>query len=630
MRVTQGMLYRQTLLELGRINTGATQATIQATSGKRINTPSEDATGSITSQYSHRALEEVGQYTSNVGSVKAWLSQSESTMQGMMDLLEEAQTKANLLSTGTYTEEQRGTLATDIQGILDEMIAIGNTQVGGRYIFAGTRTTTQAVSANMTTETPATLEGAHTGTGILYGQGAYTGLLSRDISLTVQAGYAGGTPSALNPMNVDYSYVDDYGRTITGTATITGTGSGNAVDLGDGVQFYADEQDFVQGEAFTLEVGRQHGNAEAMYANLSLDNRMSFNHTLEQLFGEEGNVSGAWGNLLDQLADWKDALDKDSKVQTYFEAVPGTANDRASTADLRVSGDWSDLQYRAYKFYTGGPIQSDATAASRASYRNFTVDPAYAGGMPSATNPMTVNYEYWDSGTSTWIADTATITGTGSGAGVTLHNLGAVPPNPAAADVFMVDSAYTAGQALPLAGSATVGDPSYIATPTTPSAASPVTVTYTYLDANRVPQWGSVSFTGSGDGAADVLSLSPPAEATLRLNSGGTLEDGDTWDLSLQQYNQGQTKSQQMLTNLAAARTDLLRYSGDAGAKLNRLEVRNNLLGNDGVQLNDRLSNVEAADISQVAIDLKKYQVMFQAALSATAMVSGQTLADYL
>jgi flagellar hook-associated protein 3 FlgL len=430
-------------------------------------------------------------------------------------------------------------------------------------------------------------------------------------------------------MNVDYSYVDDFGRTISGTTTLTGTGSGNAVDLGDGVQYYADAQNFAGGEVFDLQVGRQHGNTEDLSANLSQDNRMSFNHNLQELFGAEGNTGGHWGNLLDQLAGWKDALIKDSKTQTYFEAVSGTANSLSSTADLRVSGNWDDLQNRSYKFVTGGPIQSTATAASRAAYRNFTVDPAYSGGVPSVANPMIVHYDYFDSTGPGWVSVQDTITGTGSGNSITLQS-GASPPNPPAASVNVVNAAYAAGQALPLAGSATAGAPPYIANSATPTAGQPVMVTYTYLDANRVPQWGTTTFTGSGDGAADVLALNPPGGDTLRLNAGGTLKDGDSWDLTLQQYNQGQTKSQEMLTSLATARTDLLRYTGDAGAKLNRLEVRNNLLGDDTVQLNSRLSTVESADISQVSIDLQKYQTMYQATLQAVAMVSSRTLADYL
>ncbi|MBI5521247.1 MAG: flagellar hook-associated protein FlgL [Desulfarculus sp.] len=630
MRVSQQMLYRQTLQELMRMRAGYAEANAQASTGKRINDPSDDPVGSITSQFSQRTLEQVTQYTSNVGAVKDWLKQSESTLQGMVDLLHQAQTKANLLSTGTYTPEQRGALAIDIQGILDELIAMGNTQVNGRYIFGGTRTDSQTVSGQILAETPAALVGSHTGGGRLYGQGTYTGLYSRNITLTVDAAYPGGVPSALNPMDVDYSYVDDFGRAISGTVTLTGTGSGNALALGDGVTFYADGSSFVAGEQYTLAVGRQHGNTEVMEANLSQENRMSFNHTLQQIFGAEGNSGGAWNNLLDQLTNWKDALDKDSKTQAYFEAVPATGNNLASTADLKVSGDWDDAQYRAYKFHTGGPIQSDSTAASRAAYRNFTVDAGYAGGVPSVANPMTVNYEWFDSSGPGWTATTVVVNGTGAGNSVTLQNLGAVPPNPPAAVVNLVDAAYTPGQALPLAGSATVGAPPYIATPATPTAGQPVMVTYTYLDQNRVPQWGSVTFTGSGDAPTDVLSLNPPGEMTLRLNAGGTLMDGDSWDLTLQQYNQGQTESQEMLTSLAAVRTNLLRYTGDVGAKLNRLEVRDNLLSSDNLQLKDRLARVESADISQVAIGLQQYQTLYQASLQATAMVMGRSLADYI
>lgn len=630
MRVSQQMLYRQTLQELMRMRAGYAEVNAQASSGKRINGSSDDPVGSITSQFSRRALEEVEQYTGNVGAVKAWLKQSESTLQGMVDLVQQAQTKANLLATGTYTPEQRGALAIDIQGILDELIAMGNTQVNGRYIYGGTRTDAQAVSGQILAETPAALVGSHAGSGRLYGQGAYTGLYSRNITLTVDAAYPGGVPSALNPMDVDYSYVDDFGRTISGTTTLTGTGGGNAVALGDGVSFFADSLSFVAGEQYTLGVGRQHGNGQIMEANLSQDNRMTFNHTLEQIFGAEGHSGGAWNNLLDQLANWKDALDKDSKTQAFFESVPATTNNLASTADLKVSGDYDAARYRAYKFVTGGPLQSDSTAASRAAYRDFTVDAAYTGGVPSATNPMTVNYQWFDSSGPGWTNATAVINGTGAGNSVTLQNLGAVPPNPPAAVVNLVDAAYTPGQALPLAGSSTVGDPPYVATPATPTAGQPVMVTYTYLDANRVPQWASVTFTGSGDAPADVLSLNPPGEATLRLNAGGTLMDGDSWDLTLQQYNQGQTESQEMLTSLAAVHTNLLRYTGDVGAKLNRLEVRDALLGSDNLQLEERLTRMESADISQVAIGLQQYQTLYQASLQATALVMGRSLADYI
>ncbi len=623
MRVNQEMFYRQTIYSLLRVREGQYTLNSQASSGKRINQPSDDPVGSITTQGSNRLLEELDQYNTNLGLTKDWLMQSESAMGSMNELVTQAKGIAEQLATSTITEDQRGTLAASVQNIIDQLITLGNTELNGRYIFGGTRTGQQAVTPSLSAETPATIVGAHTASGRLYGQGGYTGRLSRDITLTVDAGYAGGQPSTLNPMDVDYSYVDDYGRTISGTATLDGTGSGFGVDLGDGVQIYADAQSFAAGEVFTLSVGGQQGNGEALYANLSQANRMQFNYNLDQLWGVEGNVSGQWGNLLDQLKDWKDALDKDSQVQTYFQAVPGAANDRSGGNQVLVSGDWTELGNRDYQFYAGGPIQSASPDSDLRNYRNFTVDPLYAGGEPSAANPMDLNYEYWDG--AAWVADTVTVTGTGAGSPVALAGGFGVSIN-------LVQADYDAGQALPLETYPTQPAPPAAAIPdsvVTPSASQPVRLTYTYVE-GTTRRWASVTFTGTGDDAANVLDLNPPGEATVRLKDGSTLDNGDTWDLNLDQYHQGQTRSQAVLDVLASAQTDLLRYMGDAGAKLNRLETRSNFLQNDELRLNDRLSRVESIDISQVTTDLKQYELLYQATLQATAMIYTRTLADYL
>lgn len=613
MRVTQLSIYRQTLNNINKTMEMESKYSAQASSGKRINQPSDDPVGSVSSIYSTLALSQVTQYNSNVGMAKNWLSQSAASIQDMSDLLTNAKSTANQTSTGTYTSSQLAALSTAVDSYIQEMVTMGNSQVNGDYIFAGTQTDQQAVSMAMTPQNPATPDSGNAGSGTIYGQGTYTGLYSRDITLTVDASYAGGVPSVGNPMKVNYSYVDDYGRTITGSTTLTGVGSGNGVDVGDGVQIYSDGTAYTAGDTYTLSVGRNHGNDEQIYSTLSQANRMSLNYNLNQLWGDEGGVDseGNRTNVLDQLVGWKDALDKDSKTQTYFEAVPGTTNSPSSSADLRVSGDWDDLKTRDYQFTVGGPVQSSSSSTVLANYRNFTVDAAYTGGVPSASNPMTVDYEYWDG--TTWQPQTATITGTGTGNTVTLTG-GAV--------ISMVDASYDAGQALP--------DPqSTTASSFTPSASQPATITYTYVD-NNVRKWATVSFTGTGDDSANILDLDPPGNATVRLSSDGKVTNGDTWDLTLQQYNQGQTVSQGMLTTLATKQTDLLKYEGDVGAKLNRIEVRSNLLEADSVRLNSRLSDVESADISEAATALTQYQTLYQAALTSLVMITSHSLADYL
>ncbi|MFZ5586617.1 MAG: hypothetical protein ACOZHQ_11860 [Thermodesulfobacteriota bacterium] len=627
-RVNQETFYRQTVFALLRMREGEALLNGQIASGKRIGAPSDDAVGSIIAQYSHRGLEELVQYKRNLGHLDDWLKQSATTMAHMSDLAAQARTLAEQMATGTYTGEQRQAMANQVRDFLAHFVQLGNTQVNGRYIFGGSRTDAAPALAAPSAENPAQIVGSHSAEGRLYGTGSYAGKFSRNVSLTVAAGYAGGAPSALNPMEVDYSYVDDYGRTITGSVTLTGAGSGYGVDVGDGARIYCDGNAFAAGDQYTLQIHRQQGNGQDLYASLASNSRMQYNYHLDDLFQAEGHGAGGFGNLLDRLAAWADALDKDSQVQDYFEPVPAIGNDRASSAQPRVMGDYTQLNARKYQFVAGGPIQSDdADETALRNYRNFSVDLAYPGGAPDAANPMTLNYEYWDG--AAWQADTVIVTGAGGGAAVGLAG-------GYGATIYVLDAAYTAGEALPLeihpalpAPPAPLPAPPPADAPVTPSAGEPVTLTYTYLDAG-VRRWASVTFTGSGDDPANTLSLNPPGEASLKLNPGATLNDGDAWDLSLAQYGQGQAASQEMVAELESLQAKLLRYAGDAGAKLNRIESRTSFMESDALRLNDRLERVEDADIAEVTTQLKTYEVMYQAALQATALVSSKTLADYL
>lgn len=627
-RVNQETFYRQTMYSLFRSREAEYVLNNQYASGKRVNQPSDDPVASITAQYSHRGMEELNQYMDNLGYTQDWLKLSVSSMENMDDLLSQARTLAEQLSTSTYTTEQRQSFASQVGDIIDQLVQLGNSQSNGSYIFAGTLSNTAAVLTNPAIDNPAVVVDAQGGGGRLYGAGQYTGKYTRDLQLSVDAAYAGGSPTTLNPMQVNYSYVDDYGRTVSGSVNLTGTGSGNAVEVGDGLRIYTDEGSFAANGSYTLEVHRQQGNNQSIAANLASNSRMTFNYTLDSLWSTEGNSGSGWGNLLDQLRDWQDALAKDYEVQDYFEAVPGVANDRASSAQFQVSGEWAQLGSRDYEFYTGGPIQSsDADETLLRNYRNFTVDAAYTGGTPSAVNPMTVNYEYWDG--AAWQTDAVVVTGTGSGNPVSLAG-------GYGSTIYLVDSTYTAGDSLPLetypslpAPPAALPSPLPEDTAVEPSATEPVRVTYTYVE-NGERRWGSVVFTGTGDDPANLLSLDPPGEATLSLNEGGTLNDGDTWSLTLEQYHQGQETSQALVATLESVQSNLLQYIGDAGGKLNRLEARTGFLENDVLRLNDRLKRVEDADTTEVSTLLATYQTMYQATLQATAMVSSTNLANYL
>ena len=709
MRVTQETFYRQTIYNIMRRKDELARLNQEISSGKRINTPSDDPVGAIATHLSHRMLDEITQYKANLDHAKDWLQQGESSLRRMSDVFSMIKERAEQMATGTYTPEQRQMIAKDARNFFDQLVALANSKVAGENIFSGTRVSSPAVRPVMEANNPAELVGTHSTQGRLYGLGTYTGRLSRNVSLTVDAGYAGGKPSSSNPMTVNYSYTDDFGRTISGSVTLTGTGTGYAVDVGNGVSIYADDQDFTAGEQYTLKIGRYRGNEEDLEVNLSWSNRMRYNYTLEEFLGAEGYSGGEWASALDKIEDWIYALERDSKTRDYFEAVPGTTNHPASTQFLNVEGDWGRLNYRDLNFYVGGPLQSSSSNEDIGFYRNFTVDAAYAGGEPSTSNPMTVNYQYWTG--AAWANASVSFTGTGSSNSQTINDAAGH-----SVDLYLVDAAFTAGQALPSPGSpiqssASAEQLSYYRNFTVTTAGTPAgtVISYEYWNESTGSWSGPVStpaFAGPGSANAVTLQNVPSAgtvqiylsdvgfdlgntwsklpvkigsdvtprpgppplavdftytyqgdsgsrlygteqfddtgsDATVDITAGsdtfqvyvpedGSLADNDTWSLTLEQYNQAQTKSQELLPELETLMSNLLTYVADAGSRLNRLDVRDKLLDDDTLRLYDRLEANEDTDMTEAMVDLSTQDVMYQATLQATTLLSGRNLSDYL
>ena len=692
-RVTLATYYRQTLLSLLERKRELLRLNEQVASAKKVNRPSDDSVASIGAHLSHRAMEEIEQYQSNVDHARSWLQQAESSLQAISDLISMAKERAEQMATGTYTPEQRSTIATDARNFLSQLVSLCNAKVGSDYIFGGTICDTAPVSTDLITRNPASPDSDNTGAGQLWGRGDYTGLYSRKISLTVASfgsGGTSGTPGGGETMTLDYSYVDDFGRTVTGSVTLSDTGSANAVDLGDGVQIYASdirrwnpdtgaaEDSYHVGDSFTLTVGRHRGNDQALYANLSWANRMRYNYTLDQILQEEGASNGQPKNLLDLLAGWADALEKDPKEQDYFQAVPGglnptdaskldNPNNPSSSARVRVDGDWQsyqvagtsgdvqkyqsaeeywdDLKRWAPEFNLGNPVvlASDDLDDATLQARNFrfyldSSDQNYSG-VPSSDNPMTLYY------TSTAGTGTVTVTGVGREATVTfadpggggnitlyLANLKFISENLGTSDgnIGWYDGAAVHGTAMsPVFYPENTNPDTYTGPP-----ALTMTVTYRKDNGDRAYQTVNIPGTGSTNPMNLDLDGDGKTDLTFYLSEDGTIDDGDYHRLTLEQYNQGEDKSSQLLSQiqdqLATAQANLLKYTADAGSRLNRLDVRDNLLQGDNLRLSDRLSHLEDVDVTQVITELKTYDVLYQAALQATALVSSRTLADYL
>src|SRR3978361_1128827 len=133
-----------------RTVTGQTAPTQQAllevqnelATGKRVNTPSDDPAAATIIQELQKTLDTRQAYATNLTQANSQLGEVDTTLGGLTDLLQQAQTIASANVGSDVTAEQRKGAAAMVQNLYTEALSVGNTQFEGSYLFGGTKSTT--------------------------------------------------------------------------------------------------------------------------------------------------------------------------------------------------------------------------------------------------------------------------------------------------------------------------------------------------------------------------------------------------------------------------------------------------------------------------------------------------------
>ncbi|WP_274644490.1 flagellar hook-associated protein FlgL [Pseudomonas serbica] len=143
MRIATNTIYDQSTNAMNRQQSALLKVGSQISSGKKVNSPSDDplATSKALAITQSAAVNE--QMKTARVSVRNGLGQEESVLNSVSDALISAKTSLIKGSTGTLTDADRSSIATDLQGILDTILGQANAADGsGSYLFAGYKTTT--------------------------------------------------------------------------------------------------------------------------------------------------------------------------------------------------------------------------------------------------------------------------------------------------------------------------------------------------------------------------------------------------------------------------------------------------------------------------------------------------------
>jgi flagellar hook-associated protein 3 FlgL len=151
MRVANKTIYDAVKLNLGTAAEEMNNANRIVSSGKRISDLSDDPVGLTQALKIKSVLSGLDQMGRNISLGKSWLVSSESALSNVQELISDAKALSVQMASGTTGAEQRASASLTVQSMLDEIVSLANTEVGGRYIFSGAKTDTAPFSSDGTT-----------------------------------------------------------------------------------------------------------------------------------------------------------------------------------------------------------------------------------------------------------------------------------------------------------------------------------------------------------------------------------------------------------------------------------------------------------------------------------------------
>lgn len=139
-RVTQQMLVQRVLANLTRQTRRIADLQEQLATGQRVNKLADDPLAARRAVRARAESAAVSQYLDSINNARPWLADTETTVRTAVDVINRAHELGLQGANQTNAQEQRDALAEEVNQLLEQLLALGNRQTNGRYLFGGTRT----------------------------------------------------------------------------------------------------------------------------------------------------------------------------------------------------------------------------------------------------------------------------------------------------------------------------------------------------------------------------------------------------------------------------------------------------------------------------------------------------------
>ena len=138
---------------------GLSTAVSQLASGKRVAAPADDPTAFGADLRSLAVSASVDSYTTSAGTVVSQAQLADSSLSSVVTSLTQAVSLGTEGASGSITTANRAALATEVQGLLSNVLTQANSSSGSRSLFSGTAAPTSAFTADASSASGYTYNG---------------------------------------------------------------------------------------------------------------------------------------------------------------------------------------------------------------------------------------------------------------------------------------------------------------------------------------------------------------------------------------------------------------------------------------------------------------------------------------
>ncbi|MBU2538914.1 MAG: hypothetical protein KKH22_10795 [Proteobacteria bacterium] len=141
MRITMQSIHKNILTNLNTITTSMGRINAQISSGKQMATISDNPVNLVTALGLRTSLSQITTYQDNLTFGDKTITAAESALTQMKDIVLRAKTLGLQQANASVSPQNRASAAEEIRHLWEEAITLANSDVNGKYIFGGYRTT---------------------------------------------------------------------------------------------------------------------------------------------------------------------------------------------------------------------------------------------------------------------------------------------------------------------------------------------------------------------------------------------------------------------------------------------------------------------------------------------------------